>query len=162
MTILGAFGIIVGGIAFGLLICFSIWYKVWQWEDVPIGKKVYQLGQGRLMYIGDKPGFGAMYYDGLGKIKFQMRGMWHTYKNIEDNEQLMHLKGFYTYGYTWPDVWTVWKGYGSAAEIVKAAKFDIDYGFNHAGAQEICNMFLWVRNFREHITTKVADYTAFP
>jgi len=160
MSTFGVFGIVIGGIIIGLLIS---WYKIWQWEEVSIGKKIYQFGQGKLMYIGDQPGFGAMYYDGFGKIKFQMRGMWHVYKNVDDNEQLLHLKGFYTYGYHWPDIWLIWsKGMDSAADVVRAAKHDIDCGFNHAGAQEICNMFLWVRNFREHITLKVADYVPFP
>lgn len=162
MTLLGALGVIAGGIIIAVLICLLLWYNVWQWETVHIGKKIYQLGQGKLMYIGDLPGFGALYYDGSNQIKFQMRGLWEVYKSV-DNEQLMHLKGFHTYGYHWRDIWLIWsKGMNNPADVVCAAKHDIDCGFNHAGAQEICNMFLWLRNFKKHITSRVVDYTPFP
>lgn len=164
-----AFCITTIGLALFLLVKFYDWYSDEQWHTIKPGDKLFQFKRLKPMYLGVASEFGKLFYDGLDGIIWHERGMWHTYKKIKDNEELLHLKGLYTYGEDWVRARKYWFK-TDACQMVTDAKHYVDNNTMRVNgklyydadfddtAQLICNIFLWVRNFREDITDKVHDY----
>ena len=155
---------IISTIILGFFIGVFFWgyYNYTQFDEMHVGKKVFQFGKPLLMFLGSDWDIGDLYYDGRDTLWFKYRGIWSKYATVRNNEQLMHLKGIYKYGYDWITAWKAFDA-GSANATVKAAKRFVDstprkiyvndgelvrnFDYNPKG-QMICNVFLWVRNAR--------------
>lgn len=160
------------------MILFLLWYFVWQWENLYRGKKILARVEGchfqKLMYLGETDQYGNIYYDGANRILFHARGRWHCYKFIDNQAMLLHLRACYQFSpFAWKKIYVTWCdmcGARDLNEAVRLAKRHCDTTPRHKIssngekydfiplAQDICNAFLWLRNFLIHGINKWVTY----
>lgn len=167
------------------MIIFLLWYFIWQWDNLFIGKKILARIDGlkfkKLMYLGDSAEYGRIYYDGADSIMFYMRGLWHRYTHVEDAVTLLHLRACYQYDpWDWKGIYISWCGLAGdldpktdLREAIRTAKRHYDntpeYKISSSGekyrnsdyhpqARDVCSAFLWLRNFKRHGDNKWVEY----
>ena len=170
-------------ILFLLLVLIGLilsWYHVWQWESMYLGKKILVHEDGwklrKFMYLGEAKEYGSLFYDGISRILFFKRGLWCCYKTIKDPVTLLHLAACYHFSpWVWKGSYISWCGlhdldrYTELNKAVRLATRHIKntpmYLISSTGekyrntdyypqAQDICDAFLWLRNYYKYGDTK--------